>query len=436
MRQAIRPVPSIKADFPSQGDKSISHRALLLNSLASGVATISNVCDGDDRDAMLRCLRGLGVRIRRNPSDDGAASGDSFTVFGHGPYGLREPDTVLDAGNSGTAMRLIAGLLAAHPFFSVISGDRSLRSRPMDRVVRPLGQMGAEIMGRGQDALAPLAIRGGELKGIDYAMPVASAQLKSCLLIAGLFARGQTTIHEPAASRDHTERLLQVMGADVETDGLTVTVSRSDLFPMNVRVPGDISTSAFWLVLGCCHPNASIKIRRVGINPRRTGVLDVLQAMGAKVSIENVKEDGGEPSADLTAESSQLQATEIRGDIIPRVIDELPVLALAACFAEGTTVIRDAHELRVKESDRIRATVNGLTRLGAQVEERTDGMVIHGTGKLTGGECQSYGDHRIAMTMGIAGLLAQGETGVSGAEAASVSYPGFWDALNDLQQGA
>ena len=434
MRQVVRPRPSIDAQPVLPGDKSISHRALLLNSLASGQATVSNVCDGDDRDAMLRCLRGLGVRIRRNAHGDGDASGESFTVYGHGPYGFREPDTVLDAGNSGTAMRLVAGLLAALPFFSVISGDRSLRSRPMDRVVRPLVEMGAEIRGRGQDALAPLAIVGGKLHGIDYTMPVASAQVKSCLLIAGLFAQGRTTLHQSGASRDHTERLLEIMGADVTVDGLTLSVGRSDLYPVDVRVPGDISAAAFWLVLAACHPNARIKIERVGINPLRTGILDVLKAMGAKISLDNIREDGGEPSADLTAESSQLQATEIGGDIIPRVIDELPVLALAACFAEGTTTIRDGHELRVKESDRVHSTVDGLTNLGARIEERTDGMIIHGTGELTGGQTRSYGDHRLAMTMAIAGLLAKGETGISEAEAATVSYPGFWDTLNEIQQ--
>jgi 3-phosphoshikimate 1-carboxyvinyltransferase len=434
MRQVVRAVPTINANPPLPGDKSISHRALLLNSLASGVATVSNVCHGDDRDAILRCLRGLGVRIRRKAPPSRGSTGESFIVYGHGPYGFREPDSVLDAGNSGTTIRLVSGLLAALPFFSVISGDRSLRSRPMDRVVRPLVEMGAEIRGRGQDALAPLAIVGGKLHGMDYALPVASAQIKSCLLIAGLFARGRTTLHQPVASRDHTERLLEIMGADVTVDGLAVSVGRSDLYSVDVRVPGDISAAAFWLVLAACHPDARIRVDRVGINPLRTGVLDVLRDMGAKITLDNIREDGGEPSADLAVESSQLKAVEIGGDIIPRVIDELPVLALAACFAEGTTSIRDAHELRVKESDRIHATVEGLTNLGAMVEERADGMIVHGTGRLTGGETSSYGDHRLAMTMAIAGLLAGGETGVSDAEAAGVSYPDFWQALNDVQQ--
>jgi 3-phosphoshikimate 1-carboxyvinyltransferase len=411
------------------GDKSISHRAVLLNSLTSGSAHVSNFCEGDDRTAMLGCLRGLGISIKRIQHTDGRTCSDCFYVRGRGPNGLREPDHVLNAGNSGTTMRLVTGLLAAQPFFSVISGDKSLRARPMDRVVRPLAKMGARLMGRGQDALAPLAIRGGGLKGIEYHMPVASAQLKSALLIAGLYADGTTTVVEPAPSRDHTERMLKAMGADVKTDGPAISVDRSDLFSMDVWVPGDISNSAFWMVLAACHPNASLRISRVGINPTRTGIIDVLKEMGVKMRLENIHEDAGEPSADLIVESSQLKGIEIGGDIIPRVIDEIPILALAATFAEGRTVIRDAHELRLKESDRIAATAEGLNRMGASIEERTDGLVIEGGSKLTGTQVDGHGDHRIAMTMGIAGTLASGQTTVTGAEAASISYPRFWDEL-------
>ena len=261
----------------------------------------------------------------------------------------------------------------------------------------------------------------------------ASAQLKSSILIAGMHADGETKVREPAASRDHTERMMLAMGADVATEGLGIAVRPSELSAMDVRVPGDISGAAFWLVAGCCHPNARLTVEGIGINPSRTGVLDVLRSMGARIGIQNAREDAGEPIADLVAESSSLRGTEISGEIIPRVIDELPVIALAACFAEGTTVIRDAGELRVKESDRIRATVDGLSRLGARIEERPDGMVIEGVGQLTGAECESQGDHRIAMTMGIAGLLSEGETTVGDAEAASVSYPDFWDRVRTLQ---
>ena len=440
MIRTVRNAERVQGVPVPPGDKSISHRAVLLNSLTSGSAHVSNFCEGDDRTAMLGCLRGLGISIKRIRHTDGRTCSDCFYVRGRGPNGLREPDHVLSAGNSGTTMRLVTGLLAAQPFFSVISGDRSLRSRPMDRVVRPLAEMGAKIMGRGQDALAPLAIRGGDLTGIEYEMPVASAQLKSAILIAGLYARGTTTVFEPAPSRDHTERMLRAMGADVNTEGSAITVRRSDLFTMDVWVPGDISGAAFWMVLAACHPNASLRISRVGINPTRTGVIDVLKEMGVTMRLENIHEDAGEPSADIIVESSNLKGIEIGGDIIPRVIDEIPILALAATFAEGRTVIRDAHELRVKESDRIAATVEGLKAMGANIEERTDGLVIDGTpmhtGGLTGTQVDGHGDHRIAMTMGIAGALAGGQTQVIGAEAASISYPRFWDELGMVTGGS
>ena len=434
MRQIIRSPSRIEGVAVPPGDKSISHRAALLNSIARGTAHVSNFCGGDDRTSMLRSLRGLGARIERHSSCSVSQGEECFRVRGKGPDALREPTGVLNAGNSATTMRLVSGLLAAQPFLSIITGDRSLRNRPMDRIVRPLVEMGATVMGRSQASLPPLAIRGGDLHGIEYTIPIASAQVKSCLLIAGLHAKGKTIVHQPAGSRDHTERMMSAMGANLKADGLSLTVRPSELSAMNIRVPTDISGAAFWLVAGICHPNARIRINRVSINPSRTGVLDVLKSMGAHVQIENVREDEVEPVADLVAESSQLEATEISGDIIPRVIDELPVLALAACFAKGTTVIKDARELRFKESDRIRATVENLSKLGASVEERPDGMVIRGGERLTGVECHSFGDHRIGMTMGIAGLLAQGETAVAGAEAANASYPGFWDTLNELQR--
>ena len=447
MQQRIIRPQRLEGSLAPPGDKSISHRALLLNSIARGSATVSNLCLGDDRSAMLGCLEGLGATIHREPSEDGNPSGDLFTIHGHGLEGLQEPQEVLDAGNSGTTMRLVSGLLAGQPFLSIISGDDSLRSRPMDRILRPLQDMGATVMGRHGGTLAPLAIRGGDLRGIDYAMPVASAQLKSCLLIAGLYAGGQTVIRESAASRDHTERMLQAMGADLTVDGAQITVRPSGLAAVDVRVPGDISAAAYWLVAGCCHPNAQVRVEGVGINPTRTGVLEVLQSMGASIRLENVHEEGGEPTADILAESSALAGTHIGGDIIGRLIDELPVLALAACFAQGDTVIQDAQELRVKESDRIRATVEGLRSLGASISsayqgrpvsddaQERDGMIIHGTGGLRAAACLSHADHRIAMTMGIAGLLAEGETLVAGAEAADISYPGFWDEAHRLEQG-
>ena len=432
MRQVVRASPRLEGTVVPPGDKSVSQRALLLNSIASGTAHISNLCVGDDRSSIIRCLRGLGARIRVHSTCPITRAEECFEVRGRGPQGLAEPASVLNAGNSGTTIRLVSGLLAAQPFFSVISGDRSLKARPMDRIVQPLTLMGAQIMGRGEDSLAPLAIRGGDLNGISYTLPVASAQVKSCLLVAGLYAKGETVIDQPTGSRDHTERMLGAMGADVRLNGLRIAVRPSELTAMDVRVPGDISSAAFWLVAACVHPNASVRIEGMGINPTRNGVIDVLTAMGARIRVENVREEAHEPVADVVAESSDLSATEIRGDTIPRVIDELPILALASCFARGTTVIGDAQDLRVKESDRIRATVDGLSRLGAKIEERPDGMVIRGGTRPSGGVVRSYGDHRIAMTMAIAGLLAGGETHIDGAEAVSVSYPAFWDTLRVL----
>ena len=428
MKQTVRPAPRLEGEVKLPGDKSISQRAILLNSIAGGTARVSNLCEGDDRTSILGCMRGLGVEIVEHR--DGAD--EHFEVRGRGMGGLVEPSNVLDAGNSGTAARLVTGLLAAQPFFSVLTGDESLLSRPMDRVIQPLRRMGADIRGRGGDSLAPLAVRGGGLTGIDFDQPVASAQVKSSLLIAGLHADGETTVRQPAMSRDHTERMMSAMGANIQVDGLRVTVARSELQPVDIAVPGDISGAAFWLVAGAIHPNAEIRLSGVGINATRSGVLEVLNRMGASISVENVREENDEPVADLVARSSDLEGVEIGGDLVPLVVDELPVLAVAASHASGTTVIADAAELRVKESDRIAATVDGLARLGAAVEEREDGMTIRGGGRLSGSTVRSYGDHRIAMSMAVAGLCADGETTVDGAEAAGVSYPGFWDTLASI----
>ena len=433
MKRGVKQAPRLEGVVAPPGDKSISHRAALLNTVARGTAHVSNFCVGDDRTAMLRCLRALGADIESHAGCPISQAEECFQINGLGPDGLREPDDVLDAGNSGTTMRLVSGLLAAQPFLSVITGDASLRRRPMKRILVPLERMGARITARQGGTLAPLVFRGGDLHGIGYEMPVASAQLKSSILIAGLYADGETSVAQPAASRDHTERMMKAMGADLVVDGLNITIRRSQLQSVNVDVPCDISAAAFWLVAGCAHPNASITVKGVGINPTRMGVLEVLKEMGANIRMENVREDAGEPSADLVAESSDLTGVEIAGDVIPRVIDELPILALAASVARGTTVIRDAAELRVKESDRIEATLEGLSRLGARVEEHRDGMSIHGGAKLSGAEVSSHGDHRIAMTMAIAGLLARGETMVDGADAADVSYPDFWETMAALR---
>ena len=437
MKRTISAPSRLEGVLAPPGDKSISHRAALLNSIAVGTARVSNFCVGDDRASMLRCLRGLGVKITRHVDCEVSGEKEYFEVEGNGLHGLAEPVDVLNAGNSGTTMRLVSGLLAAQPFFSVLTGDKSLRARPMGRIIKPLQQMGARIQGRDGDGKAPLAIRGGGLRGVEYDMPVASAQLKSCLVIAGLYADGETTLHQPAASRDHTERMLENMGAALVEDGLNLKVTPGkELRAVDVNVPTDTSSAAYWLVAGVCHPSAKVTVLNVGMNPTRTGVLEALESMGARLTVANRRMEGGEEVADITAESSNLTATEIAGDLIPRLIDEIPILSLAACFAKGTTVIRDAQELRVKESDRIKSTVAGLRGMGGYVDETDDGMVIKGGSPLQGASGRSYGDHRLAMTLGVAGLLAAGETEVRGAEAAGVSYPTFWKDLESLIDGS
>ncbi|CAI8019677.1 3-phosphoshikimate 1-carboxyvinyltransferase [Geodia barretti] len=334
-------------------------------------------------------------------------------------------------------MRLLSGLLAGQEFLSVLTGDASLRTRPMGRIVQPLQQMGASIMGRHGDTLAPLAIRGGNLRPIEYDMPVASAQVKSCLMLAGLSATGPTVLHQPALSRDHTERMMAAMGAQVNSDGLALTLIPTTLKAVDVAVPGDISSAAFWMVAGLIHPNARVTITGVGLNPSRAGIIDALQMMGAGdcLRLENQRTEGGEPVADVVATSASLQAIELGGEIIPIMIDELPVLAVAACFARGQTVFRDAAELRVKESDRIETTVSELRRMGADIDPREDGMVIRGVSKLTGTDVESHGDHRLAMSLAVAGLAAAGTTTIHGSEDASVSYPNFWEHLRSITNG-
>ena len=425
MERVVRRPPKLAGVVTPPGDKSISHRSLMLNSIATGEAHVSGLGRGDDVVSTMRCLQQLGATIEEDTRPN------SVRIQGVGPT-LREPEDILDAGNSGTSMRLLGGLVAGQGFLSVLTGDASLRSRPMGRIVHPLQMMGARISGRHGDTLAPLAISGGDLRAIEYTMPVASAQVKSALLLAGLSASGPTVLHQPAFSRDHTERMMGAMGAAIDEDGLTLTLQPANLRPVDVVVPSDISSAAFWLVAGCCHPDADVVVEGVGINPSRTGILDALETMGADIALENEREEGGEPVADLRVRSCQLRGAEIGGDLIPRLIDEIPVLAVAACYAEGETVIRDAQELRVKESDRLASTTSLLTALGARVEERPDGLVIQGIGRLHGATVPSYNDHRLAMAMAVAGLASSSEVTVEGAEAASVSYPNFWDHLTLL----
>jgi 3-phosphoshikimate 1-carboxyvinyltransferase len=407
---------------------------MILNSIAQGDALVQGLSGGEDVLSTMRCLQAMGVSI------EPAGATGSYTVKGQGAQ-LAEPSDILDAGNSGTSMRLLSGILASQSFVSIITGDGSLRSRPMQRIVDPLKQMGAQIMGRQNDSLAPLVVRGGGLKGIEYDLPMASAQVKSAIMLAGLSASGDTVIHQPALSRDHTERMVTAMGGKIEENGLDLVVHPAELNAVDITVPGDISSAAFWIVAGLCHPNARILVRGVGLNPSRTGILDVLQDMGAGDCLQllNQRTEGGEPVADIQVTSTDLHGVEIGGDLIPRMLDEVPILAVAACFATGDTVIRDGEELRVKETDRIATTVAELTRLGADIEARDDGMVIHGKGAgsdvLTGADCESHGDHRLAMSMAVAGMLAGGETTIHGAADASVSYPEFWQDLDLMLQG-
>lgn len=413
------------------GDKSISHRALILGAIAAGETTIEGLLLGEDPRSTASCFRAMGVEISE-------LNEQKVTVRGVGLGNLPEPSDVLNAGNSGTTLRLLLGLLASHPGrFFAITGDASLRSRPMSRVVEPLRQMGAQIWGRRGDSLAPLAVRGQFLQPIHYHSPIASAQVKSCLLLAGLLAEGQTTVTEPALSRDHSERMLQAFGAELaiepETHSVTVT-GQPQLQGQRVIVPGDISSAAFWLVAAAIVPGSELEIENVGVNPTRTGILEVLHQMGADITLENRRVVAGEPVADLRVRHSRLQGCEIGGELIPRLIDEIPILAVAAVFAAGKTVIKDAAELRVKESDRLAVMAAELNRLGAKVTELPDGLEIGGGTPLTGTAVDSHTDHRIAMSLAIAALNATPTTTVRRAEAASISYPNFVPTLQHICQ--
>ncbi|HEV8573758.1 MAG TPA: 3-phosphoshikimate 1-carboxyvinyltransferase, partial [Dehalococcoidia bacterium] len=402
MQQTVRSAQRVRGTIEVSANKSISHRGAIFNAIAEGEALVENFQRGADCLATLRCLRQLGASWRWREES-------GLIVTGGGLRGFREPQNVLDCRNSGTTMRLLAGLLAAQPFLSILTGDASLRSRPMERIAAPLREMGADISGRDGGRLAPLVIRGSALRGINYRMPVASAQVKSALLLAGLYAEGETVIEEPGPTRDHTERMLSAMGADVvfgESPVIRIRPSTSELSALSLRVPGDISSAAPLIVLVAVHSDAEVRISGVGVNQTRTGILDALKMMGADVQLHEERMWGPEPVADIVVRSSRLHGTTIDGDLVPRAIDELPLLALAACFAEGETVIRDAEELRAKESNRIRTTVDGLRAMGANLEETQDGLRVCGPQKLRGAMVSSYGDHRLAMMLGVAGALA------------------------------
>ena len=403
------------------GDKSISHRAVMLGSLASGVTEISGFLKGADCLSTSDCFRKMGIDIDIN--------GENVTVHGNGLRGLKKPDEMLYTGNSGTTTRLLCGILAGQNFDTSITGDVSIQKRPMGRVVKPLSMMGAKI----ENEYCPLYITGTKLHGIDYKMPVASAQVKTAIILAGLYADGETVIHEIEKSRDHTELMLSAMGADLTVDNLDITVKpTNDLTAVNVDVPGDISSAAFFLVLGAIMPNSQITVTNVGINPTRTGIIDVLKDMGADITLENVHTSAGETVADITVRSSSLKGTTVGGDIIPRLIDELPIIAVAAVFADGQTVIKDAQELKVKETNRIRAIVDEFNKCGIDITETDDGMIINGGKSIHGADFKTYGDHRMAMSLTVLAQLADGESTLDDSDCACVSYPTFFDDFYKL----
>jgi 3-phosphoshikimate 1-carboxyvinyltransferase len=421
----IQPARAIRGEISVPGDKSISHRAIMFGSLARGVTTVRGGLRGEDNMATLNAFRAMGVGVE----DDGT----TLRLEGRGLNGLAEPSDCLDCGNSGTSMRLITGILAGQRFFSVLTGDQYLRRRPMRRVIEPLSLMGATIFGRAGGDKAPLAIVGRELRGISYASTVASAQVKSAILLAGLYADGTTEVTEPHLSRDHSERMLRYFGADIETfpGGVRVRGGR-ELEGRDIVVPGDISSAAFFIVAATIVPGSELLIKGVGVNPTRTGVIDILTRMGASLELQNEREVSGEPVADILVRSARLRGVEIGGDVIPRAIDEFPVISVAAACAEGRTVIRDARELRVKETDRITAMATNLRRAGAQVTETDDGMEITGVERLNGCGAESFGDHRIAMSMLVAGLAAAGPVSVQDVACIATSFPGFLPLLTGV----
>jgi 3-phosphoshikimate 1-carboxyvinyltransferase len=409
------------------GDKSISHRAVMFGSIAEGDTHVRNFLDGGDCRSTIEVMRGLGVQID-------VITPTELIVHGRGLDGLQEPATVLDCGNSGTTIRLLTGLLVGQQFATFLNGTAQIRRRPMGRIVRPLRGMGADIMGRQNGDYAPLGIRPARLRGMEYTMPVASAQVKSCLLLAGLYAHGLTLVIEPGPARDHTERMLAAMGAPVAVYGNKVSSERpqAPLKALDLTVPGDMSSAAFLLVAGAITPDSHITINGVGVNPTRTGIVEALLAMGASITFTNAREEGGEPVADLVVTTSALRGTTFGGEQIVTMIDELPILAVAATQAEGRTVVRDAHELRVKETDRIATTVGELRKLGARIEPTPDGFIIDGPTPLIGAPVESHDDHRLAMAMAVAGLVARGQTVVHGAEVTGDSFPGFEVTLQAL----
>jgi len=415
----------LKGNVFVPGDKSISHRSLILGSIARGETRISNFLNSLDCLKTLECMQALGAEIELDK--------DTVTIKGKGLCGLQEPKDILDVGNSGTAIRLLTGLLSGQDFYSVLCGDVSIRKRPMKRVIEPLRLMGADIWGRKGGQFAPLSIRGNKLNPLHYTLPVASAQVKTALLLAGLYTTGETVVKEPLPTRDHTERMLEIMQADIKISPPEIKLlGGKELRGADIFIPGDISSAAYFIVAASILRESQITIKQVGVNPTRTGIIEMLNKMGAKIDTLNYQIKSNEPQADLMIEYSKLKGVEIKKENIPFLIDELPLIAVAATQAQGKTVVSGAKELRVKETDRIKAIVSELKKMGANIKEKEDGFIVEGPSKLKGAVCESYNDHRIAMSLAVAALLAEGKTVIKNSECINISFPGFENTLQKL----
>lgn len=421
----IKKQTNLRGELTVPGDKSISHRAVMFGSLAQGTTKITHFLEGADCLSTISCFRKMGIDIERNASE--------ILVHGKGLHGLSAPSETLDVGNSGTTTRLISGILAGQSFISELNGDASIQSRPMKRIMTPLLSMGADIVSLRGNGCAPLRITGKPLHAAHYQSPVASAQVKSCVLLAGMYADGITSVTEPVLSRNHTEIMLNYFGANVTSQGTTASIEPEPVLNgREIKVPGDISSAAYFIAAALLVPGSELLIKNVGTNPTRAGILEVCRAMGADITYLNENRDSGEPTADLLVRTSTLHGTTVEGAIIPTLIDEIPMIAVMAAFAEGTTIIRDAAELKVKETDRIKTTTEGLLAMGVDVTPTDDGMIIRGGNPVHGGQINSYLDHRIAMAFSIAALAAEGNTEIQNGQCVDVSYPSFFTELHSL----
>ena len=418
---------NLKGEITVPGDKSISHRAVMFGSISKGTTEITGFLQGADCLSTISCFQKMGIDIVNN--------GNVVTIHGKGLHGLSAPDGILDVGNSGTTTRLISGILAGQNFSCILNGDASIQKRPMDRIIKPLKMMGAHITGHNGTGLAPLTIEGAQLKGIHYDSPVASAQIKSCVILAGLYAQGITSVTEPSLSRNHTELMLKAFGADITSSDTTATITPvNELYGQNVHVPGDISSAAYFIAAGLIAPDSEILIKNVGINPTRDGILRVCLMMGGDITLLNERNQGGEPVADLLVRTSSLHGITVEGDIIPTLIDEIPVIAVLAAYADGTTIIKDAAELKVKESDRIAVMTDNLSRMGVDITATDDGMIINGGKPVHGALTDSFLDHRVAMSIAVASLNASGTTAIKDAECVNISYPDFYSDFASLSR--